>query len=229
MMGLRADMTPQVARIAATRLAGGRAAAAAVLCRAVAAGAGRQRDPDRQVPQAGIELIGADSPRPMPRAMLVAVEALGAIGLTRISLDLTLPPSGARPARRGRRAGGRAAWPGRALDRKDAAAVAEHGGALAAMLTDLLLAAGQRTRAGGARCGALTAAAVRALADRMAESHRCCTAQAPQLRLTVDPLEFRGFRYHTGHGRDGLRAGPCTRSSGVAGATSPATASRRPG
>ena len=39
MMGLRADITPQVARIATTRLAGGAAAAAAVLCRPVPAGA----------------------------------------------------------------------------------------------------------------------------------------------------------------------------------------------
>ncbi len=47
MMGLRADTTPQVARIATTRLAACAAAAAAVLCRAVPA---RARQPARAGP-----------------------------------------------------------------------------------------------------------------------------------------------------------------------------------
>src|ERR1700729_3242665 len=62
MMGLRADTTPQVARIAATRLA-----AAPRPLRLSYAGPclrvrGTQIAPDRQVGQTGIELIGHDSP-----------------------------------------------------------------------------------------------------------------------------------------------------------------------
>src|SRR3984885_15002447 len=62
MMGLRADTTPQVARIAATRLA-----TAPRPLRLSYAGAclrvrGNQLAPDRQMAQAGIELIGHDSP-----------------------------------------------------------------------------------------------------------------------------------------------------------------------
>ncbi len=61
MMGVRADTTPQVARIATTRLAAAPRPlrlSYAGLCLRVR---GSQLDPDRQVAQAGIELIGADT------------------------------------------------------------------------------------------------------------------------------------------------------------------------
>jgi len=197
MMGLRADMTPQVARIAATRLANSprplRLSYAGECIRTR-----ERRETDRQVPQAGIELFGDDSAAADAEAMLVATEALAAIGLTRISLDLTLPtlapalldnaslPSQQRNA---------LAW---ALDRKDAAGVAAHGGALAPMLTDLLLAAGPAATALAALERAALPAASRSLAERLAQVVTLLKDQAPNLRLTVDPLEFRGFRYHTG-------------------------------
>jgi ATP phosphoribosyltransferase regulatory subunit len=86
----------------------------------------------------------------------------------------------------------------RALDRKDAAAVARHGGPLAPVLTDLLLAAGPAERALAALDAAALPPAAQALADRMAAVVAAVRAHAPDLRLTVDPIEFRGFRYHTG-------------------------------
>ena len=142
MMVLRADMTPQIARIAGTRLAGLPRplrisyAGECVRVRSTAPGT------DRQVPQAGIELIGADNAAADAEVMLVAAEALAALGLPRLSIDLTLPTlvpalladAGFDAATRGVLS--------RALDRKDAAVVTEHGGAMAPMLTDLLLAAG---------------------------------------------------------------------------------------
>ena len=66
MMGLRADTTPQVARIASTRLA-----AAPRPLRLSYAGQclrvrGNQLAPERQIGQAGIELIGPAPPAPPP-------------------------------------------------------------------------------------------------------------------------------------------------------------------
>ena len=91
MMGLRADMTPQVARIATTRLAHAprplRLSYAGQCLRV----RGSQLAPERQVAQAGIELIGADSPEADAEIVLVGAEALAAVGLTRLSFDLTLP------------------------------------------------------------------------------------------------------------------------------------------
>jgi ATP phosphoribosyltransferase regulatory subunit len=198
MMGLRADMTPQVARIATTRL--GHAPRPLRLsyagqCLRVH---GSQLAPDRQVAQAGIELIGHDSPDADAEIVLVGAEALAVVGLTRLSFDLTLPtlvPALLDAA--GMAAEARAALT-RALDRKDAAAVAQLGGALAGTLTKMLLAAGPADRALAALDAAALAPAPRAIADRLVATVAAIRGRAPALKLTVDPVEFRGFRYHTG-------------------------------
>jgi ATP phosphoribosyltransferase regulatory subunit len=198
MMGVRADITPQVARIATTRLAGAprplRLSYAGQCLRV----RGTQLAPERQVSQAGIELIGPDSPAADAEMVLVAAEAFAAVGLTRLSFDLTMPPlverlieeAGIAPSHRGPLA--------RALDRKDAAAVGTHGGPIAATLSDLLLAAGAAERALAALAAAALTPGARALADRLAATVAAIRVRAPGLKLTVDPVEFRGFRYHTG-------------------------------
>src|SRR5262249_49348827 len=85
-----------------------------------------------------------------------------------------------------------------ALDRKDAASVARHGGALAPTLTELLMSAGPADRALPALEAARLPAAGRELADRLAAVVASIRARAPMLRLTIDPVEFRGCRYETG-------------------------------
>jgi ATP phosphoribosyltransferase regulatory subunit len=198
MMGVRADMTPQIARIATTRLAG-----AARPLRLSYAGQclrvrGSQIAPDRQLAQAGIELIGCDSLAADAEMVLVAAEALAALGLTRVSFDLTLPRLAptlldeagfAGPARHALL---------RALDRKDVASVVQHGGRLAQTLSDLLLTAGLAGPA-LARLEAIELPPLSAiLCQRLAETVRAIQARAPSLKLTIDPLEFRDLPYHTG-------------------------------
>ena len=198
MMGLRADTTPQVARIATTRLAGAprplRLSYAGQCLRV----RGSQLAPDRQVAQAGIELIGPDSPEADAETILVAAEALAAVGLTRVSFDLTLPTLTPTLMEDAGVNGRTRVDLAHALDRKDAAAVARHGGPLAPVLTELLLAAGPAERALGALQAARLPQPARVLAERLAEAVAAIRARAPALRLTVDPVEFRGFRYETG-------------------------------
>jgi ATP phosphoribosyltransferase regulatory subunit len=198
MMGLRADTTPQVARIATTRLASAprplRLSYAGQCLRV----RGNQLAPDRQLAQAGVELIGHDSPEADAETVLVAAEALAAVNLTRVSFDLTLPmlvPSLLDDA--GFKGPDRVAL-SRALDRKDAAAVARHGGPLVPALTDLLLAAGPADRALAALHQAKLPGLAGVLAERVAQTVAAIRTAAPELRLTVDPVEFRGFRYETG-------------------------------
>ena len=198
MMGLRADTTPQVARIAATRLAGAprplRLSYAGQCLRV----RGTQLSPARQVAQAGVELIGHDSPEADAETIVVAAEALAAVGLTRVSFDLTLPmlvPSLLDDA--GLTGPDRVAL-ARALDRKDAAAVSRHGGALAPALTELLLAAGPADRALTVLAETKLSNQAGVLAQRVAATVAAIRAAAPALRLTIDPVEFRGFRYETG-------------------------------
>ena len=198
MLAIRADTTPQVARIATTRL--GRAPRPLRLSYAgqCLRLSGSQLAPDRQVAQAGIELIGSDEPEADAEIVLAGAEALAAVGLTQVSFDLTMPTMAGllldretfKPERREALA--------HALDRKDAAAVTALGGAIAGTLTRLLLAAGEAGPALDALAEARLPPEARVLADRLAAVVAAIRARAPSLRLTVDPLEFRGFRYHTG-------------------------------
>jgi ATP phosphoribosyltransferase regulatory subunit len=198
MMGLRADTTPQVARIATTRLANAprplRLSYAGQCLRV----RGSQLAPDRQIAQAGIELIGCDNPAADAEMVLVGAEALGAVGLTRISFDLTLPTLVPVLLDDGGFSGETRSALARALDRKDAASVRHHGGTLAPILTELLMAAGPADRALRALAAAPLPAAGRELADRLTSAVAAIRTRAPTLRLTIDPVEFRGFRYETG-------------------------------
>jgi ATP phosphoribosyltransferase regulatory subunit len=198
MMGLRADTTPQVARIAATRLRHAprplRVSYAGQCLRV----RGSQLAPDRQIAQTGIELIGSDAPAADAEIVLVGAEALAAAGLARMSFDLTLPALVPALLDDAGIDGPERAALARALDRKDAAAVARSGGALAPTLTDLLLAAGAADRALAALEAASLPEPARDLADRLSDTVAAIRARAPGLRLTIDPVEFRGFRYHTG-------------------------------
>ena len=198
MVGLRADMTPQVARIAVTRL--GHAVRPLRLsyagqCLRVR---GSQLAPDRQLAQAGIELIGHDSPEADAEVVLVAAEALAALGLTQVSFDLTMPSFVQMLLDEAELPAAAARSLSRALDRKDAAAVVEHGGRLASVLTGLLMAAGPAAGALAALAAAELTPGARALAGRLEDTVAAIEARGPGLTLTVDPVEFRGFQYHTG-------------------------------
>ena len=151
MMGLRADTTPQVARIATTRLAAAprplRLAYAGQCLRVrgsqiapTARCPGRHRADRRDSPVADAEIV------------LVGAEALASVGLTRLSFDLLLPTLVPVLLDDAGITGPARAALARALDRKDAAAVAARGGALAADADRA--AAGRRTgRPGAGRIG----------------------------------------------------------------------------
>ncbi|BDG71509.1 ATP phosphoribosyltransferase regulatory subunit [Roseomonas fluvialis] len=201
MMGLRADTTPQVARIAATRLA--TQARPLRLCYAGQAlrVRGSQLAPARQVPQAGVELIGGAAPAADAEVATVAVEALASVGVRAVSLDVTLPtmvPALLEAAAPPDAARARLA---RALDRKDSAAVSalvkDLGGVLS-VLPALMAAAGPADGALAALEAAALPPPARAIAENAAAVLVAIRARAPGLRITLDPVEFRGFRYHTG-------------------------------
>ncbi len=198
MMALRADMTLQVARIARSRL--GRAPRPLRLAYAgqVLRVRGSQLRPLRQFAQVGAELIGAASPAADAEVALMAIEALGAIGVGPLSLDLSLPTLAPALCAALDLAPERAAALRHALDRKDAAGVAELGGAAAPLLGALLAASGPAGPALAAAAALdLPGPAAAALAP-LAEVARLIAAAEPRLGLTIDFVEHRGFEYHTG-------------------------------
>ncbi|WP_424135196.1 ATP phosphoribosyltransferase regulatory subunit [Roseomonas chloroacetimidivorans] len=201
MMGLRADTTPQVARIAATRLRDVPRPLRLSYAGQVLRVRGTQIAPERQLPQLGVELIGVDSAEADAEAAALGVEALAAVGIQDVALDITLPAmspalldaAGLEGADRNRLA--------RALDRKDAAAVerlAEQAGPPAIFLIGLLAAAGPADGALKALRAAPLPEGPRRIANNAAEVIAALRRRVPGLRITLDPVEFRGFRYHTG-------------------------------
>jgi len=198
MMGLRADMTPQVARIAATRLR--QAPRPLRLCYGgqVLRIKGGQLRPERQFAQVGAELIGAASERADAEVVLLAAEALATIGIAGLSIDLNLPPLVGALAADLDIDGGRLAALRQALDRKDAAAVSEIAGPSAAKFQALLRAAGPaETALAALEAMALGGAAATEVA-RLKRVIGSIRVAAPELTLTVDPAEHRGFEYQTG-------------------------------
>jgi len=200
MMALRADMTLQVARIAASRLARQARPLRLSYAGQVLRVKGSDLRPERQFGQAGVELIGAASAAGDVEAILLAAEALAALGLTRISIDLNLSslvPSaikglGLEPAR----AAGLVA----ALDRRDAAAVSRLAGAEAPLFGALLRTPGPARRALAALGRLALPAAAEAERRRLAEVVDLLLEGAPDLVLTIDPVEHRGLEYHSGVG-----------------------------
>ena len=200
MMGVRPDMTVQVARIAVTRLKHEPRPLRLSYGGNVIRVRGSALKPERQFAQVGTELIGVDSAEADAEAVLLAVDALRAIGVADLTVDLNLPTLVAavaaglklpvEPLRRLRRA----------LDRKDEAAVAKALGDRrgAELFVGLLRAAGPADRGIAQLVGLKLPAAGAASAARLAEVVKLVRAADPDLPLTIDPVEYRGLEYQTG-------------------------------
>jgi ATP phosphoribosyltransferase regulatory subunit len=180
MMALRADITPQVARIAATRLQSEPRPLRLCYGGQVLRVRGGQLRPERQFAQAGAELIGAPQET----------------GDAEVDLSLpTLVPAVSAGLGVGAEA---AAALRQALDRKDAEAVSHLSGAAGGLFEALLRAAGPADQA----LAALQALALPDEGRREVEGLARVVARVrralPELPLTVDPVEHRGFEYQTG-------------------------------
>ncbi|MXW93645.1 MAG: ATP phosphoribosyltransferase regulatory subunit [Rhodospirillaceae bacterium] len=203
MMGVRADMTLQIARIAASRLAAEARPLRLSYAGDVLRVRGTQLRPERQFVQVGGELIGAAGPAADTEVVLMAVRALRDIGVERLSVDLTFPTLISSLCRSLAIADEREAAVRAALDSKDrralAAALQGEGEGRAVFLALL-----DATGPVGPGLALLEAADMpeeaRADVDHLADVAARLGAAAPDLALTVDPVEYRGFEYHTGIG-----------------------------
>ena len=194
-LALRADMTVQVGRIAATGLAD--APRPLRLCYAgdVALLKADQLDPARQRLQLGAELVGRDNVAAAIEAVTVALDALEAAGVTGLSVDFTLPDlvdtlaEKALPLADDKREAVR-----RELDMKDAGALKAVGGE---DYLPLLYATGLFEDA-VEKLAALDAGG--ALATRIAGLREVAAALGDRARLTLDPSERHGFEYQSWFG-----------------------------
>lgn len=202
MMGLRADITPQAARIASSRL--DHVARPLRLCYAgeVLRVRGSQLRPERQFTQAGAELIGAPEAAADAEMILMAVEALNAIGIADIKVDLCQPTLVPLVMRDLGLADADAVRFRLALDRKDAAEVAalsqELGTDAQGILRHLLAASGPVETVSGRLARLQMGVEAAAARDALLEVVHLIQSADPALDLTLDAVENRGFEYHTG-------------------------------
>ena len=198
MIGVRADVTPQIARIAATRLGNTPRPLRLSYAGQVLRVKGSEIRPERQVGEVGGELIGAAGPAADVEAIAVAGEALAALGVPDLSVDITLPTLVPAIVEAYGINGARAAALRAALDHKDAAAVAAIAGEAGALLGRLLAAAGPAAATLAALDHLDLPERARAERWRLGAVLDGLAAAAPELKVTVDPVENRGFEYHTG-------------------------------
>ncbi len=196
MMGVRADMTPQVGRIAASRLRSSPRPLRLSYAGQVLRVKGEQMRPDRQIGQAGVELIGVESAAADAEAVLLAAEALRQVGVATLVVDLNAPMLAVSYLRESGIADPAPVIS--ALDRKDAAAVKELGGGLAPILQQLMNAVGAPPEALDRLQQIKLTKLAAAQRDRLIEVARLVHEAAPDLGLTIDPTDHRGFEYHTG-------------------------------
>ena len=192
MLALRPDITAQIGRIAATRMGHAPRPLRLAYGGPVIKLRATQLRPERELSQAGAELIGSDSVAAVSEIIRVALDALRAAGVADITVDITLPDlvdtlaTGAMPIEPAKVGRVRAL-----LDAKDA-------GGLAAVSAEaylpLLSAAGPIDGA-LAKMRALDHA--QALDSRLAAIEKIAAAVGDDVSLTLDPTERHGFEYQT--------------------------------
>ena len=197
MMGVRPDMTLQVARIATTRLRDLPRPLRVSYAGEVLRVRGDQLRPDREIRQVGAELVGVATPAGDVEVILLAAETLIDLGVRDLSLDLTLPNLVPLISSAFNLADERATAVRAALDRKDAVQLNEMAEDLP-ILRDLIAATGSADMAIDALRGIELPPSAREACDDLEKVVASLREALPVLAITVDPGEFRGFEYHAG-------------------------------
>jgi ATP phosphoribosyltransferase regulatory subunit len=195
MLAMRSDITPQVARIAATGLATAPRPLRICYSGQIVTIKGDGLDPARERVQLGAELIGTDTVAAAAELVEIAIESLRAAGATGVSIDFTLPDlvdtlsREALPLAESQIEAVR-----QMLDAKDAGGLVDAGGAA---YLPLLYAVGP-FEAAIERLAAFDAIGV--LASRIAGLREIAARVGAKARLTLDPSERHGFEYQSWFG-----------------------------
>lgn len=203
-LAFRPDITAQIGRIAATRMAHRARPLRLAYGGPVLKLRATQLRPAREKVQVGAELVGSDSVGAVIEMLDVAIEALETAGVTGITVDLTLPdlvetlagttmplaPGQLEPVRE-------------MLDAKDA-------GGLVALGAESYLPFIEAAGPAAAALERLRRLGIAALDSRLDGVEAIAVALAGRVALTLDPTERHGFEYQSwigfslfGHGPDG--------------------------
>ncbi|MHA7819110.1 MAG: ATP phosphoribosyltransferase regulatory subunit [Erythrobacter sp.] len=194
-LALRSDITPQIGRIAATSMREAARPLRLAYCGDTAVIVANQLDPARERLQLGAELIGADTVEAASEVVALAIEALGAAGLTGVSVDFTLPDLVDTLATKDDAPDADSIEAiRRELDTKDAGGLKLAGGE---DYLPLLYAAGPFAEA-LPKLRDFDAGGV--LASRLDALQAIATRVGDAARITLDPTERHGFEYQSWFG-----------------------------
>jgi ATP phosphoribosyltransferase regulatory subunit len=196
MMGVRADVTAQIARIATSRLADEQRPLRLSYAADVLRVNGSQLRPERQFCQVGCEMIGVDSLMADVEMPLIALKALSSIGIGKLSVDLTVPTLIAHIYDETATGDDAREALNDAIEKRDRDAVAKAGGKAAELIAQLM------EHKDGFDKIALPKNA-KADMDRILKVAKELRAALDvyglnDVQITIDPLERRGFEYQTG-------------------------------
>lgn len=200
-MAIRPDITLQIARIASSKLKDAPRPLRLCYNGLIMRLAGGQIKNDRQLRQAGIELIGAGSPEADAEVIIIAARALAKAGIGQFTIDLNLPSIVAALVAEDALTEDDVETLYAALAHKDASALHK----LPLSCRDVLLALLENT--GNARnvLAAIDSLTLPASARALTDNLRAVVAQLeaqkePGCTITIDATESQGYAYHSGIG-----------------------------
>ena len=200
MLGLRSDLTIQVARIASSRL--GHTHHPLRLCYTgeVLRVMPDDLNPERELVQVGAELIGEDNPRADMEVIYLAYDALSNAGVKSITIDITTPaliPKLVEEMGIGSERGPKLRA---ALDKKDPSAIVELAGENSELFIGLLEAAGSWSSSIEKMKTLSLPKIVSPILERLEAVAPIIAGENSNVQVTIDPVESRGFEYYTGLG-----------------------------
>ena len=192
MMGVRADMTAQMARISGTRLAHLPRPLRLSYHGDVVRVVPELLNPERQMAQAGAEIIGRDDDDATLEIILLGVTALKAAAIGNLTVDLCLPQLGAMIIGNTEQNADLATL----VNQRDISALSQSDQPEAAMLAKILQASGNDINRIKELASELPAEGASQLArlTRLAEQ---ITSLDQDISVTLDPLDRQKDGYHT--------------------------------
>lgn len=197
-LGIRADVTAQIARIASTRLKNSPRPLRLMYAGQVLRVKGHQLRPERQFTQVGFELVGPGNAEADTEAIIVAAEAVTELGVKDVSVDLALPTLVPAVLRDVDFEPSRIEAIYEALNHKDTAEIARLGGEQAATLIALIEASGPLEAARTKLATVSLPDEAKAQLETLFAAGEKVNEESANLDLTVDLVENRGLDYHTG-------------------------------
>lgn len=203
MMGVRSDITPQIARIAGARLVNEKRPLRLMYANDVLrTHAGGQRT-ERQFCQAGCELIGAESTEYDTEICILALLGLKKIGAGALTIDLSAPRLLDSLFTSFKTSAEDREMIHQAVKRRDRKTLESAGKKITHILEKLIICSGNWRKA----CPSLEKIKLPKAAQKQLEQLRTLASSLAEavedlalegISITIDPLENQGFEYHKG-------------------------------